>query len=236
LPSRVPHLQPAPPAPSTPRSKPPPLASLIRVASTAGHDEFFAHLHAALRREVGHCDLSVCQLDGAGAGFITRYSRADDGSDFDPIITAVDAFALLSSSDAWRQGPIGRFVVPLRSEGRGIGYVALKTTKPLDDAAIEWVSGAAGVAALVVGAATSADEALARTEDIRLLLKTARALASERDLEHLFERFHELIKPIMDATSFFVALGSWETGQMTIPFGMDGDDRMPTGGSLPIEA
>ncbi|HEY7992829.1 MAG TPA: diguanylate cyclase [Candidatus Eremiobacteraceae bacterium] len=236
MPSRVPHLQPAPPAPSTPRSKPPPLASLIRVASTAGHDEFFAHLHAALRREVGHCDLSVCQLDGAGAGFITRYSRADDGSDFDPIITAVDAFALLASSDAWRQGPNGRFVVPLRSEGRGIGYVALKTTRPLDDAAIEWVSGAAGVAALVVGAATSADEALARTEDIRLLLKTARALASERDLEHLFERFHELIKPIMDATSFFVALGSWETGQMTIPFGMDGDDRMAAGGSLPIEA
>jgi len=228
-----------PPAPATrasTRSKPPPLASLIRIASSADHGEFFAHLHATLRREVGHCDLSVCRLDGAGAGFVTRYSRTDDGSDLDPIVTAVDALALLTSSDPWRKASNGRFVVPLRSEGHRIGYVAIRTTQPLDDAAVEWVSGAAGVAALVVGAATSADEASARTEDIRLLLKTARALASERDLEHLFERFHELIKPIMDATSFFVALGSWETGQMTIPFGMDGDDRMPVGGSLPIEA
>ena len=89
--------------------------------------------------------------------------------------------------------------------------------------------------ALVVSAAKSADEASARTDDIRLLLKTARALASERDVERLFERFYDLVRPIMDASSFFVALGSWEDGQMTIPFAMDDDKRVHLGGKLPIE-
>ena len=235
--TRAPHLTPASPgpAPSAPRLKPPPLASLIRIAASSTHDEFFAHLHAALRREIGHCDLSVCQLDAAGAGFLTRYSRADDGTDVDPIITAVGALDLLSSDEPWRKDGAGRFIVPLRSEGRGIGYVAIRASGAFDESVVEWLTSAAAVAALVVGAATSADEASERTADIRLLLKTARALASERDLEHLFARFYELVKPIMDATSFFVALGSWEDGHMTIPFGMDGDERMPVGGPLPIE-
>lgn len=180
--------------------------------------------------------MTVCQLDRAGAGFIARYSRADDGAEVDPIVTAASAIDLIASDDTARKDSAGRLIVALRNEGRNTGYIAVRASRPVDDSAADWLTGAASVAALVVGAATSADEASARTEDIRLLLKTARALASERDLEHLFARFHELIKPIMDATSFFVALGSWEDGQMTIPFGMDGEERMPIGGPLPIEA
>ena len=234
---RAQQLTPVRPAPATSAGRPkaPPLASLIRIAATSTRDEFFAHLHAALRREVGHCDLSVGQLDAGGAGFIARYSRSDDGRDIDPLVAEVSALALLASDDVSRSDGT-RLIVSLRSGGRAIGYLAVRASRPLEDPAVEWLIGAAGVAALVVGAATSADEASARDEDIRLLLKTARALASERDLEDLFARFHELIKPIMDTTSFFVALGSWEDGQMTIPFGMDGDQRMPLGGPLPIEA
>jgi len=88
LPSRAQHLTTAPTAPAAGRPKAPPLASLIRTAATSTHDDFFAHLHAALRREIGHCDLSVGQLDAAGAGFIARCMRRLHRPSLPPVLVS----------------------------------------------------------------------------------------------------------------------------------------------------
>jgi diguanylate cyclase (GGDEF)-like protein len=53
------------------------------------------------------------------------------------------------------------------------------------------------------------------------MLETARALASERDLRRLFHRLHRLLGGVLDASTFWVALGSWEQGLMTIPYCVD---------------
>ena len=191
-----------------------PTATLLELASALPRDEFFSHVHRALGAEFGHVALSIAQCDDNGANPNVVFSRG-------------------GGSEAHAEH---RLVVPLRSEGRQIGHLALTAVRAFPPRAVAWVTSLAGVVALVLRAASSADEASARAEDTRLLLKAARALASERDLEQLYQRFYELVRPIMDATSFFVALGSWSNGQMTIPFAMDDEKRVHWSAPLPIEA
>lgn len=212
------------------------VAELLSLAGSSPREDFFVKLHAALAHAFGPVSLTIAQLEAAGSDFLIRYSRDGEGSEIEPIVSGSAAMAALTSSAA-HASDAGTVIVPLRVEGKRTGYLAAapSSAKRLGPTAIEWICCAADVTALVVGAAASADEAAARTDDIRLLLKTARALSSERDLEQLFERFYELVCPIMDATSFFVALGSWDDGQMTIPFAMDDSKRVHLGGRLPIE-
>ena len=216
----------------------PVLADLMTLATQTSSATFFARLHAELQRACGPASLTIADVDPSTRSLRVRYSKDGAGAPIAAVIDPGSASSVLASDPA---RPLvlddGCVVAPLRAHGRHSGYLAAAPVKGahFSAAATAWISSAANVASLVVSAATSADEAAALSDDIRLLLKAARALASERDLEHLFERFYELVRPIMDASSFFVALGSWEDGQMTIPFAMDDNRRVHLGGKLPIE-
>jgi GAF domain-containing protein len=220
-----------------PISAPPSLAHILAMAGGAPPESFFQRLHDALRDSFGAAAMTIAQLESSGKGFRTRYSRDRFGSDIDAIVEPPAALASSALGVMPLSSNAAIVTAPLRAGGRCIGYLAVASAAAdgFDPAAIEWIERAADVVALVVSAAAFADEASARSDDIRLLLKTARALASERDIEHLFERFFDLVRPIMDAGSFYVALGSWDDGQMTIPFAMDDGARVHLGGKLPIE-
>jgi len=207
------------------------------MAGDAPHGSFFARLHGALQDAFGAASMTVAQVEPSGKGFHTRYSRDGRGGDVEPIVDPPSALDLIASGRSSAAVGSGILAVPLRAGGKSIGYlaVAAASAEGFDATAAEWIERAAGVAALIVSASAFADEASARADDIRLLLKTARALASERDIEHLFKRFYDLVHPIMDASSFFVALGSWDDGEMTIPLAMDAGERVHLGGKLPIE-
>jgi diguanylate cyclase (GGDEF)-like protein len=202
-----------------------PHAALLSLASEMPADRFFPQLVMTLRKACGLVSLTVAsydEKDGTYRQLFPDHSRqAPAGRIADVAYSRQD----------------GRFVVPLRAEGARIGFLSATSADSagFDARAVEWLTAAADVTALVVSATTSAADAAARSEEIRLLLKTARALASERGLEQLFQRFHELVRNIMDAGSFFVALGSWDDGHMTIPFAVDDGKRVHLGGSLPIE-
>jgi diguanylate cyclase (GGDEF)-like protein len=213
------------------------IANLLALANAEPRDEFLAHLHEALQERCGPASVTVAECTDSGGGFRVRYSRDRAGAVVGPIADARLISEALASSAPYASATPGVIVVPLRAHGKRIGYLAssFAPNPDADRAAIEWISCAADITALVLHAAKSNEEASARSDDIRLLLKTARALASERDIERLFERFYELVHPIVDSSSFFIALGSWDDGQMTIPFAMDDGKRVHLGGKLPIE-
>jgi diguanylate cyclase (GGDEF)-like protein len=213
------------------------LAELLEVACSAPRGRFFFQLHRILHKACGAKSLCVADLDEAGTGFRIRYLQCIGTPQPKPFVDAEAARKALAADAAYLKPEAGIAIVPMRSNGNRIGYLAASTEAAggFDASAMEWLRGAGNAASLVVAAELAADEAAARSEEIRLLLKTARALSSERDLEQLFERFYELVSAIMDASSFFVALGSWDDGQMTIPFAIDDNKRVHLGGRLPIE-
>ncbi|HXW77350.1 MAG TPA: GAF domain-containing protein, partial [Candidatus Eremiobacteraceae bacterium] len=71
-------------------------------------------------------------------------------------------------------------------------------------------------------------------DDARLLLETARALASEPDLDSLFVRFHELVSRVLRVDGFFVALGEWSSGCMHVPYSASEGKVERNIGPLPI--
>ncbi|MBC5828127.1 MAG: diguanylate cyclase [Candidatus Eremiobacteraeota bacterium] len=103
---------------------------------------------------------------------------------------------------------------------------------------LEYVTAAADVGALVVRNKIAAEEVRARSTELRVMLETARALSSERDLPRLFARLHRLVGGVMDAGTFWIALGSWEQGSMSIPYCVDHyrlvgiEEAFPLEGSL----
>lgn len=213
------------------------LAALLEAACSEPHGRFFSELHRILQQACGAASLCVADLDETGSEFRIRYLHSTGTAQSEPFVDADAVRRVLAGDAASLLLDSGRAIVPMRWNGKRIGYLAARTDASggFDAAAMEWLHGAANAAALVVTAQAATDEAAARSEEIRLLLKTARALSSERDLEQLFERFYELVSAIMDASSFFVALGSWDDGQMTIPFAIDDNKRVHLGGLLPIE-
>jgi diguanylate cyclase (GGDEF)-like protein len=214
-----------------------PHAELSSLAARLSSDRFYPAVFGSLRKACGPLSLSIAWFDERANAFRSKFSHREDGGDA-PLIDGDTAMEVLASESPFVVAALGVIVLPLRAEGAKIGYLAASTSQPrgFDARDITWLTAAADVASLVVRAASADDAAAARGEEIRLLLKTARALASGRDLEQLFERFYELVGSIMDVTSFVVALGSWSDGHMTIPFAVGEGERLRLGGPFPIEA
>ena len=212
-------------------------ADLLELATALPPDRFFPQLHRALKRSAHTASLSVAAFDERANAFRCRYAyNAGDDTSRSLIDPDLAMRALVSPSPYLQPDP-GTFVAALRAEGDRIGCLAAAAAEGerFDARDLEWLAAAADVSALVVRAVVADEAAAARSEELRLLLKAARALSSERDLEQLFKRFYDLVRTIMDAGSFFVALGSWHDGHMTIPFAMDDGKRVSFGGPVPVE-
>jgi GAF domain-containing protein len=128
-------------------------------------------------------------------------------------------------------------VAPMMLESRVIGYLAARNPHDgaFDESDLARFARAANVAALVVHSNIMMDEAMARRAELQLMLETARVLASERDLVKFFEVFHGLIRGVMDAETFFVGLGSWSGGEITIPYSVHRHRRVEIEKPLPIK-
>ncbi len=153
------------------------------------------------------------------AGLIEQAVKNDTGMLFGRLPKLPTGGFLRSTDEA--AGSV--IVVPMSYESRTLGYLAVRN--PLDGMYgkqdLDYVTAAADVGALVVRNKNVSDEARARSTELRLMLETARALASERDMRRLFARLHRLVGGVMDAGTFWIALGSWEQGRMSIPYCVD---------------
>ena len=114
-------------------------------------------------------------------------------------------------------------VAPIRSSTASAAFLAVASPKAgaFGQPDLDYAAAAAGVCALVLELVEARDEADTRGDEIRLLLQTARALSSERDLNKMFARVHELVRGVIEADSFFIALGSSETGRLEYPYAVD---------------
>jgi diguanylate cyclase (GGDEF)-like protein len=216
-------------------------AQLLSLAAGHPEEQFFSHVHTALRSYIDTPILVSATADPtARDGFRIRYQRNLDDRNSLPVIERGFVAQAMRAGRALQFGrPAGGaqtlasrgvlanigsvIIAPIRHDGRNLGYLA--TRNPHDgvfgEKELEFVAAAADVAALVVRNKNAAEEARARSQELRLMLETARALASERDLRRLFHRLHRLLGGVLDASTFWVALGSWEQGLMTIPYCVD---------------
>jgi len=215
-------------------------AQLLSLAAGHPEEQFFSHVHTALRSYIDTPIFVAATADPtAREGFRIRYQRNLDDRNSLPVIERGFVSQAMRAGRALQFGrpaagttaPRGTaltivgsvIVAPIRHDGRNLGYIAARSLKDsvFGDKELEFVGAAADVAALVVRNKNSAEEARARSQELRLMLETARALASERDLRRLFHRLHRLLGGVLDASTFWVALGSWEQGVMTIPYCVD---------------
>jgi diguanylate cyclase (GGDEF)-like protein len=127
--------------------------------------------------------------------------------------------------DTTGRGLASAIVAPLRLERGRSGYVAVATRLPnaYRGEDVEFVAAAAEVLGLKMDGVDASEEARARTIETRMLLETARALSSERDLQLLFQRFHQLVATVMDAHTFFIALGERESNSIEYLYAVDAD-------------
>ena len=215
-------------------------AQLLSLAAGHPEEQFFSHVHTALRSYIDTPIFVAATADPtARDGFRIRYQRNLDDRNSLPVIERGFVSQAMRAGRALqfgRPGPgvvvprgtavttIGSVIIaPIRHDGRNLGYIAARNPKDsvFGERELEYVAAAADVAALIVRNKNSAEEARARSQELRLMLETARALASERDLRRLFHRLHRLLGGVLDASTFWVALGSWEQGAMAIPYCVD---------------
>jgi diguanylate cyclase (GGDEF)-like protein len=216
-------------------------AQLLSLASGHPEEQFFSHVHTALRSYIDTPIFVAATADPtARDGFRIRYQRNLDDRNSLPVIERGFVSQSMRAGRALQFGrptqgtiaprggaaltTIGSVIIaPIRHDGRNLCYIAARNPKDsvFGEKELEFVAAAADVAALVVRNKNSAEEARARSQELRLMLETARALASERDLRRLFHRLHRLLGGVLDASTFWVALGSWEQGLMTIPYCVD---------------
>ena len=215
-------------------------AQLLSLAAGHPEEQFFSHVHTALRSYIDTPIFVAATADPtARDGFRIRYQRNLDDRNSLPVIERGFVSQAMRAGRALQFGrpapgtvvPRGTpvttigsvLVAPIRHDGRNLGYIAARHPKDsvFGEKELEYVAAAADVAALVVRNRNSAEEARARSQELRLMLETARALASERDLRRLFHRLHRLLGGVLDASTFWVALGSWEQGAMSIPYCVD---------------
>jgi len=215
---------------------------LLSIATGAPRDAFFSALHEAMRRRFDARALVAAVLDADGVTELHRFYPHD--VERDEWIAHIDRAALAAALRAGGPtllglSPNGAAIVAPVSVRSGGSRVYLAVASPqsnaFDTAALAYAGSAAQVAALVIAAWDAAEHAGALGEEVRMLLATARALASERDLQRLFARFHELVGSVMDARTFFIALGSYDSGFMEYPYAVDthGPVELP---ATPIEA
>ena len=206
---------------------------ILALAAHQPRAEFFPRLHQMMRERIG-AQAFAAAAAGAPTDFSSRnYYRAGFADGDGPGIRLEPSIvfeALLADTSVVRALPSGGslIVAPISADGTGRAYLAVGS--PRDDAfgsqELEFVEAAAKIASLVLVALAAADTADARSEEVRMLLATARALASERDLQRLFERFHELVATIMDGDTFYIALGSYDTRKMEYPYAVEQNKRI----------
>jgi diguanylate cyclase (GGDEF)-like protein len=215
-------------------------SQLLALATGNPEDHFFSQVHMALRSHVDAPIFIAATVDPlVRDSFRIRYQRnLDDRSALPTISPHLVAQALRSGKPTLFTEPGGSTIVaPVKIDGRNAGYLAAGGPRagahgPRD---IEYVGAAADISALVVRNITVAEEARSRGQELRLMLETARALASERDLKRLFHRLHRLIGGVLDASTFWVALGSWEFGRMTIAYCVDHYQLLNVEEPLPLQ-
>jgi diguanylate cyclase (GGDEF)-like protein len=211
---------------------------LLSLAVDRPRADFFPSLHEALAARSAIEFFEVATIDAAGE-IRSHYRSAssnlalDHRADRDLIETAMRSGRMQLAGPAEKPTFV---VAPLHVDGMASGYLAAGTTWPAAFAAseIDDIVTAAAVASLVLSEKQSSETARSRDEELRVLLDTARALSSERDLRRLFARIHDLVGGIMDASTFFIALVKWEAGTVVIPYCVD-LGRHIDGGEYAIE-
>ncbi|HXW50784.1 MAG TPA: diguanylate cyclase [Candidatus Acidoferrales bacterium] len=223
--------------------------------SSGSEDHFFANLHAVLRDFLDAPILVAATADLTSTdGYRLQYQRNVDERDALPIIDRKFVTQALRSGRTMLFGrlpklPTGGYlqstgdgagsilVAPMRHDGKILGYIGVRTRREgmYGDRELEFVSAAADLAAVTVRSKLVGEEARARSTELRLMLEAARALSAERDLRRLFSRLHRLVGNVMDAGTFYVALGSWEQGEMTLPYCVDHYKLVEGGVSIPLE-
>jgi diguanylate cyclase (GGDEF)-like protein len=210
---------------------------LATLASAAPLDHYFNNLHLLINKYAAIPILVAAVKDkGSPDGFKARYQRSLTERDLIPTFDRQMVKEALRAGTATPFGlprlPTGGFlksasstsgsviVAPMHVENEIVGYLAARN--PVDgsfgESELNWLAAAADVAALVVHAKLSDDDAKARTREVRLMLETARALSTERDVLKLYSRFQGLVGGVMDAETFWIAIGSWERMHMRIPY------------------
>jgi len=225
-------------------------SSLLSLAVDRPRSEFFASLHEALAERATVDLIEAVGIDAHGVlRPLYRAASAHVASDLQCDQYLIDA--ALESGLAQATGRAGldsplmspvkqresSFVVaPLHADGVVTGYLVAGAAKPdaYGDAEFGDIMTAADVTSLVVAERQSSETARSRDEELRVLLDTARALSSERDLRNLFGRIHDLVGGIMDASTFFIALVKWDAGTVLIPYCVDVGHRID-GGEYAIE-
>jgi len=223
--------------------------------SSGSEDHFFANLHGVLRDFVDAPILVAATADATTPdGYRLQYQRNVDERDALPIIDRKFISQALRSGRTMLFGrlpklPTGGYlqstgdgagsilVAPMRHDGKMLGYIGVRTRREgmYGDRELEFVSAAADLAAVTVRSKLVSEEARARSTELRLMLEAARALSAERDLRRLFSRLHRLVGNVMDAGTFYVALGSWEQRVMTLPYCVDHYKLVDPGGPIPLE-
>jgi diguanylate cyclase (GGDEF)-like protein len=229
--------------------------SRLLAVSSGSEDHFFANLHGVLREFIDAPIFVAATADLISPdGYRLQYQRNLDERDALPVIDRKFVTQALRSGRAMIFGrlpklPTGGYlqstgdgagsilVAPMRHDGKILGYIAARTRREgmYGDRELEFVSAAADLAAVTVRSKLVSEEARARSTELRLMLEAARALSAERELRRLFSRLHRLVGNVMDAGTFYVALGSWETGQMTITYCVDHYKLVDYPGAIPLE-
>jgi diguanylate cyclase (GGDEF)-like protein len=245
----------APPSPLAPGNPQTGFYGRLLALSSGSEDHFFANLHGVLRDFLDAPILVAATADLTSAdGYRLQYQRNVDERDALPIIDRKFITQALRSGRTMLFGrlpklPTGGYlqstgdgagsilVAPMRHDGKILGYIGVRTRREgmYGDRELEYVSAAADLAAVTVRSKLVGEEARARSTELRLMLEAARALSAERDLRRLFSRLHRLVGNVMDAGTFYVALGSWEQGEMTLPYCVDHYKLVEGGASIPLE-
>ncbi|HEV2038085.1 MAG TPA: GAF domain-containing protein, partial [Candidatus Eremiobacteraceae bacterium] len=229
--------------------------SRLLALSSGQEDHFFANLHAVLRDFMDVPILVAATADVTSPdGYRLQYQRNMDERESLPVIDRKFVNQALRSGRTMLFGrlpklPTGGYlqstgdgagsilVAPMRHDGKILGYIAIRSRREgmYGDAELEYITAAADLAAISVRSKLVGDEARARSTELRLMLEAARALSAERDLRRLFSRLHRLVGNVMDAGTFYVALGSWDQGLMTLPYCIDHYKLVDLGGPVPLE-
>jgi len=225
-------------------------SSLLSLAVERPRAEFFRALHEALAERAAVDFIEAVAIDAHGelrslyratspniTNDICCDQRLIDAALESGLAQATGRASMLSPLNRpVETGAVSFMVAPLHADGKVTGYLAAGATGPdaYGDAEFGDIVTAADVTSLVVAERQSSETARSRDEELRVLLDTARALSSERDLRRLFARIHDLVGGIMDASTFFIALVKWDAGTVVIPYCVDLGKRVE-GGEFEIE-
>jgi diguanylate cyclase (GGDEF)-like protein len=210
---------------------------LAALTAQAPLDHYFTNLHTALSKYFEAPIMVAAIADRSSpSGYRARYQRSLTDRDSIPAIDERYIAAALEARKPLRFGtaklPTGGFlrstsddngsqiVAPMLVQGQCVGYLALRhpMVGMFGERELTLATAASNVAGLVVRAKFSDEDAETSAKEVRFMLETARALSSERDMSRLFARFHGLVAGVMDAETFWIALGSWERSQSRIAY------------------